>query len=131
MLDNETKDQLILLRAKGWSYERIAKELGISASTAYDVARKLKPEIDKLRAIQLEAIQERVFAAYEEELTWLGEELKRVQAELRGRDYGYMESPQLYWYQSILMNKIEKKRADIKPPPPANDSDGSEPNKTE
>ena len=128
MVSNEIKDRLVLLRAQGLSYERIGKELGIAASSAYEIARKLKSQIDRARAIQLEAIQERVFAGYEQELTWLADELKRVQEILRERDYGYVNTEQLYWYQGVLMTKIDKKRADTLPPA---DSPETEPNKTE
>jgi transposase len=129
MIDNAAKDKIVALRAQGWSYERISKELGISPSTAYDWGAKLKNEIDKLRAIQLEAIQERVFGDYEQELTYIAEELKRVQAELRDRDYGYVNTEQLYWYQGALLSTIARKRAALQTP--VADPQTSESNKTE
>src|SRR4029450_387412 len=108
MHPNETKDQFIELRAKGWSYHRIAEHLNISKSTAHIWAGEFSAEIQKLRVIELEAIHERVLASYEQDLTYLADELKRVQQVLRGRDYGYVDTPQLYWYQGALMARIGK-----------------------
>ena len=130
MHPNETKYQFIELRAKGWSYHRIAEHLNISASTAHIWATEFSIEIQKLRAIELEAIQERVLASYEQDLSWLANELKRVQQVLRKRDYGYVDTPQLYWYQGALMTRIEKKCAPIEIPA-APDVDNSKSNKIE
>ena len=130
MYDNETKNQFIELRAKGWSYHRVAEHLNISPSTAHLWAAEFSTEIQKLRAIELEAIQERVLASYEQDLTYLADELKRVQQVLRERDYGYVDTPQLYWYQGALMARIDKKCAPIEIPAPA-DPDNSKSNKIE
>jgi len=130
MHPNQTKDQFIELRAKGWSYHRIAEHLDISTSTAHIWATEFSIEIQKLRAIELEAIQERVLASYEQDLTYLADELKRVQQVLRERDYGYVDTQQLYWYQGALMARIEKKCAPIEIPA-APDVDNSKSNKIE
>ena len=130
MHPHETKDKFIELRAKGWSYHRIAEHLNISKSTAHLWGTEFALEIQKLRAIELEAIQERVLASYEQDLSWLGNELKRVQQVLRERDYGYVDTGQLYWYQGALMARIDKKCAPIEIPAPP-DPDNSKPNKTE
>ena len=123
MHPNETKDEFIQLRAKGWSCHRIAEHLDISKSTAHLWGAEFADEIQTLRAIELEAIQERLLASYEQDLTYLADELKRVQQVLRQRDYGYVDTPQLYWYQGALMARIDKKCTLIeipKPPNPAN-----------
>ena len=130
MHPHETKDQFIELRAKGWSYHRIAERLNISKSTAHIWAGEFSTEIQKLRAIELEAIQERVLASYEQDLSYLAEELKRVQQVLRERDYGYVDTRQLYWYQGALMARIDKKCVPVEIPA-APDSENSKSNKIE
>jgi hypothetical protein len=130
MHPHETKDQFIELRAKGWSYHRIAQHLNISTSTAHIWAGEFSTEIQKLRAIELEAIQERVLASYEQDLSWLANELKRVQQVLRDRDYSYVDTQQLYWYQGALMARIDKKCAPIEIPAAPN-SDNSQSNRIE
>jgi hypothetical protein len=66
------------------------------AGTAHTWSAEFTVEIQKLRAIEMEAIQERVLSSYEQDLTYLAEELKRVQQELRERDYGYCDTQQLF-----------------------------------
>jgi transposase len=128
MHTNETKDRFIELRAKGWGYHRIAEQLNISSSTAQAWAADFRTEIQKLRAVEFEAIQERILASYEQDLTYLAEELKRVQQILRERDYGYVDTQQLYWYQGALMARIDKKCAPIEIPA---DTENSKSNKIE
>jgi hypothetical protein len=130
MHTNETKDKFIELRAKGWSYGRIAEHLNISKGIAHTWAAQFSHDIQKLRAIELEAIQERVLTSYEQDLTYLAEELKRVQQVLRERDYGYIDTQQLYWYQGALMARIDKKCAPIEIPA-APDADNTKLNETE
>src|SRR5881628_2082812 len=104
---NETKDKFIELRAKGISFDEIAKQLDISKAGAWKWERRFKPQIHQLRALELEAIQQRVMAGYEQEFTYLAEELKRVQTELRDRVYGYVNTEQLYWYQGGFFSRRE------------------------
>ena len=127
---NETKDKFIELRAKGWSYGRIAEHLNISKGTAHTWAAQFSHDIQTRRAIELEAIQERVLTSYEQDLTYLAEELKRVQQVLRERDYGYVDTQQLYWYQGALMARIDKKRAPVEIPA-APEADNAKLNETE
>ncbi|MCI0745401.1 MAG: hypothetical protein L0Y58_08360 [Verrucomicrobia subdivision 3 bacterium] len=121
MHSQDTINQFIALRAKGRALGAIAEQLGMGFGTAWKWAAKYKNEIERLRALEIELIQERVLAGYEQELTHLAEELKRVQAELRGRDYGYVNTEQLYWYQNQLLARIDKKRT-----PPVSPADEPE-----
>jgi hypothetical protein len=42
--------------------------------------------------MEIEAIRERILPTYQQELSYLAEELKRVQTILRERDYGYVNT---------------------------------------
>ena len=119
MYDNATKDKFIELRAKGISYDKIAEQLNVSKGAVCKWALQFHSDIQRLRAIELQAIQDRVLSGYEQELTYLAEELRRVQAELRSRDYGYVDTPQLHWYQGSLFSRIDKKCASVDIPEPA------------
>jgi transposase len=123
MHTNETKEKFIELRAKGLSYDRIAEQLNISKGIAVAWATRFKARIERLRALELQAIQERVLASYEQDLTYLAEELKRVQQVLRERDYGFVDTQQLYWYQGALMARIDKKCAPVCTPDDPLDGD--------
>jgi transposase len=116
MHPHQTKDQFVELRAKGISLDDIAAQLNISKGIAVDWSTRFDARIQQLRAVELQAIQERVLSSYEQDLTWLAEELKRVQQILRERDYGYVDTQHLYWYQGALMARIDKKCAPIRLP---------------
>ena len=116
MHSTETHQKFIVLRAKNRGLCGIAEELGISSSTAYTWDSEFQDEIAQLRAMEIEAIRERILPSYQQELSYLAEELKRVQAILRERDYGYVNTDQLYWYQSHLLARIDRKCPPLPPP---------------
>ena len=122
MHTNETKDKFIELRAKGISLDDIATQLDISKGTAVAWSARFNTRIQQLRAVELQAIQERVLNSYEQDLTYMADELKRVQQILRERDYGYVDTQQLYWYQGALLARIDKKCAPIHIPDGAQDT---------
>ena len=123
MHSHETKDKFIELRAKGISLDDIATQLDISKGTAVAWSARLNARIQQLRAVELQAIQERVLNSYEQDLTYMADELKRVQKILHERDYGYVDTQQLYWYQGALLARIDKKCAPIHIPNAAQDAD--------
>lgn len=116
MHPHQTKDRFVELRAKGFSLDDIAQQLNVSKGIVVAWSARFNARIQWLRALELQAIQERVLSSYEQDLTWLAEELKRVQQILRERDYGYVDTQHLYWYQSSLMARIDKKCAPIRLP---------------
>ena len=61
----EIKEEFVQLRAKGWSYTRISKRLKVSKSTLSSWRAELEEEIASLRAMELEALQERYWMAKE------------------------------------------------------------------
>jgi transposase-like protein len=113
MHSQDTKQNFIVLRAKGRGLCGIADELGISSGTAYTWDSQFQDEIAQLRAMEIEAIRERTLPNYQQELGYLAEELKRVQAELHERDYGYVKTDQLFRYQAQLLARIDKKSPPI------------------
>ena len=54
----EQKSRFIHLRAKGYSYTKIAKELKVSTSTLTNWNQELQEEIAQAKAMELEALQE-------------------------------------------------------------------------
>ena len=48
----ETKEKFIELRAKGWSFDKIAKELGKAKQTLINWSKELEDEIDNLKALE-------------------------------------------------------------------------------
>ena len=86
MKPDETKEQFIELRAKGLSFDKIAKELGVSKQTLINWSKELSLEVSNIKAIQLEALQEKYYILKEKRIELFGEKLKAINDELSKRD---------------------------------------------
>jgi transposase len=108
MYDTDTKGQFIELRAKGWSLARIAERLKVAQRTLVDWNRQEQQQIRSLRAIELEALREKILATREQELTRLKLELDRLEAELAKRTVQYVSTENLYRLSALLRGEIRK-----------------------
>lgn len=91
----EQKSRFIHLRAKGYSYARIAKELKVSTSTLTNWNQELQQEVSQARAMELEALQEEYFVLKEGRIRLLGNQLKAIQKEMSGRDLSKVSTEKL------------------------------------
>ena len=82
----ELKAEFVRLRAKGLPYARIARRLGVAGSTLANWNAELEAEVASARALELEALQAEFFRLKEGRIRLLGEQLKRLRAELARRD---------------------------------------------
>lgn len=82
----ELKQRLIEMRAKGYSYDKIAKELGKAKQTVIDWAKELDEEISNLKAMELEALYENYSLLKESRLKNLGNLFNKVRNEIEERD---------------------------------------------
>ena len=64
--DAETQQKFILLRAQGATFARIAQELGVARGTLVNWSRKFQFDINNLRAMELEHLQEQLIATREQ-----------------------------------------------------------------
>jgi hypothetical protein len=106
--DQETQQRFIQLRVQGWTYERITKELNVSKGTLVSWGRKFRFEIQNLNAIQMETLREELVSTVESRVRHLGEDLKRVQAELAGRDLSQVSTGKLFNLEASLRRQILK-----------------------
>ncbi len=82
----QTKEKFIELRAKGWSYDKIAKELGKAKQTLIDWSKELEIEIANLKALELEALYEKHFLLKENRLQTFGTMITKIKEEIESRD---------------------------------------------
>jgi hypothetical protein len=123
MYDTDTKGQFIELRAKGWSLARIAERLKVAQRTLVDWNRQEQEQIRGLRAIELEALREKILATREKELTRLKQELDRLDAQLAKRTVEFVSTENLYRLSALLRGEIRKIS---EPPLPAEEAMASE-----
>ena len=81
----ETKERFIELRAQGYSFDRIAKELGKAKQTLIDWSKDLQEEIANRKALELEVIYEKFFLLKEARLQTLGEMIAKIKKEVESR----------------------------------------------
>jgi len=111
----EQQQEFIGLRAKGWSYRKIAKRLKVSATTLTNWARLFEQEIASLKALELEALQESYYMAKEARIRMLGDQLKSIRAELGKRDLSEVPTDRLL--ELLLKVWAELKEEYVEPRP--------------
>jgi len=82
----ETKERFIELRAKGWSFDKIAKEIGKAKQTLIDWSKELQEEIANRKALELEALYETYYLQRESRLQMFGVMLTKIKKEVESRD---------------------------------------------
>ncbi len=103
----EQKRRFVLMRAKGYSYARIARELGVSKGTLTAWNAELEAEIANLRAMELEALQEEFFLLKEGRIRLIGEQLKAIQTEIGKRDLSKVNTDKLLELQLRYFNELK------------------------
>jgi len=108
MHDDKTVQRFIELRAQGWTYARLMAELEVSKPTLIAWSHKHQFQIQNLKAIELEALGEKWLASVTDRVNALGEQLRRVEAELATRQPSALTTPQLYALARHLRRQIEQ-----------------------
>ena len=86
METTETKRRFIELRAQGYSFDKIAKQLGKAKQTLLDWSRELDQEIAQAKALELDSLYESYSLYKEARLKTLGEILSKLKKEVDQRD---------------------------------------------
>lgn len=82
----QTKERFIELRAKGWSFDKIAKETGKAKQTLIDWSKELQDEIANRKALELEALYESYYLLKENRLQTFGAMITKIKKEVESRD---------------------------------------------
>lgn len=85
MKSMEQKAAFIEMRAKGLSLQKCAESLQVAKATLCNWNREMEEEIARLKAIELEGLQERYFMAKEARVRRLGDRLQAIEKELDTR----------------------------------------------
>jgi hypothetical protein len=110
MHSTDSKSRFIELRAQGWSLARIAAHLDVAKRTLVDWNQHAQDEIRALKAVELEALQEKLLASHEAELTQINAHRQRVETELAGRTLEIVSTENLYRLASQLRRQLQQAR---------------------
>ncbi len=106
MHDLQMQQRFIQLRSQGWSFVRIAKELGVAKQTLITWSRKHQHEIQNLRAIELEGLQEQLLFTREARARILTDQLRKAEGELAKRSYADLTTSRLFSLVESLRNQV-------------------------
>ncbi len=112
---NELKAKFIELRAKGWSYRKLARRLKVSKSTLSNWSIELEEEIASLKAMELEALAEQFYLLKEGRIRLLGGILKRIQKEVLSRDLSGVPTDRLLELLLRYQEALQEEYVEPKP----------------
>ncbi len=95
MADSKTREKFIELRAKGLSFDKIAKDLGKAKQTLIDWSKDYQEEIANLKALELETLYEKYYLQKEARLKTFGEMLNKIKTEIETRDLSEVPTARL------------------------------------
>jgi len=107
MHDENTVQRFIELRSQSWTYARLMAELKVSKPTLIGWSRKHQFQIQNLRAIEMEALADKWLNSVADRINALGEQLRKIEAEIVGRDAKDLSTAQLYCVARSLRRQIE------------------------
>jgi transcriptional regulator len=108
----ETKERFIELRAKGWSFDKIAKELGKAKQTLIDWSKELQDEIANRKALELEALYETYYLLKEAKIKKYGAILSKITNELENRDFNNVPTGRLLELYLLYFERLSQEVID-------------------
>ncbi len=108
MTNTDLKQQFITLRAKGYSLEKIAKEIGKCRQTLSNWNFDLQEEIANTKAIDLEALFEECLLTKEHRVKELSTLLNKINKELEKRDLSMLSDDKLIDLKLKIGNQLKE-----------------------
>ena len=109
MINKTDKQQgFIELRAKGNSFDTIAKQLEVSKGTLINWSRDLEDEIQNYSALELDTLKEKYLISKKHQIQSYGEQLATVREELSSRDLSDVKTEKLIEVEIKLLEAINK-----------------------
>ena len=104
----DTKEKFIELRAKGWSFDKIAKELGKSKQTLIDWSKDLQDEIANRKATELEALYETYYLLKEAKIKKYEAILSKITNELESRNFNNVPTGRLLELYLLYFERLSQ-----------------------
>lgn len=111
MITLEQERKFIELRGKGWIYDKISKELGISRPTLINLNKKYAAKIAKLKELELEELAEAAHLSTTKKVEIVGIRLQSIREVLEKRDLNALSTKEL----ASLEDRYYKMGKDILP----------------
>jgi transcriptional regulator with XRE-family HTH domain len=122
----ETQQKFVERRAQGWTYARIASELGVAKSTLIEWSRKFRFDLQNRCTLELDELRDRVLGSRQTRVSRLTERLARIETELSQRSLADVSTARLFALAEQLRRQIERETADLGFVSPVKDIPGEE-----
>ncbi|MGM0806471.1 MAG: hypothetical protein ACQET8_17150 [Bacillota bacterium] len=113
MKDIEMKKQFVALRAKGFSFSKIAEKLKVSKVTLIDWSKYLEKEILNLKAIEMEELQQMYYVQKQQRIEQYGIQLKQIAKELERRDLSDMPTDKLLELKLKYLDYLKREEIEL------------------
>jgi hypothetical protein len=112
MHTEDKRNQFIELRALGFSYTKIAAEIGVAKRTLVEWNKQHADEIDHLQVAEREAIRERLVGSREEWIKRKFAHFERLDTEFARREFKYSPTESVF---RMLVDQRESLEKDFFP----------------
>lgn len=86
-IDTDKQRRILELRARGYSYAKIATEVGVAKQTAIDYCKAQEEKVATLQALELEELYEQHGITKRERIAAHASLLSRIRTEIESRDF--------------------------------------------
>jgi DNA-binding XRE family transcriptional regulator len=104
----DKKERFIELRSREYSFDDIAKELGISKPTLISWSKELQYEVNNFRELNREALRNKLAIDRSKRLEMFAAQLDKLSEELAKRDLSEVPAPQLLNMIVKIENRISQ-----------------------
>ena len=113
MKDIETQEKFVELRARDWTFARIAQELNVCKRTLMNWSRKHQFDIQNRRALHMEELCEELIASRETRARHCATQVKAVEEELKKRSISDLSTVRLMTLADSLRKQIQRETGEI------------------
>lgn len=117
MKTTEEQEKFIELRAKNLSFKKISDELEVSKPILIEWSQELEQEIANMKAIELEALQEKYYLQKKQKIELYGKQLEKIKEELEARlennELKDIKTDQLFKLFFEYMDRLEEEKVNI------------------
>lgn len=111
----DDKQQFVELRARGYSFNKIAEELGISKPTliGWSQEEQTNKDIQNQRTLAIDELQEKYLMTKRHRIAVFGEVLNRAKTELDGRDLSTLSTDKLITLVIKLSDTLKQDETEL------------------
>ena len=113
MKENDKKHCFIELRAQGFSFDKISKELKVAKSTLILWSKEFELEIANLKAVEMEGLLEKYFMSKKARIELFGKQIIKIKEELGKRDFSDISTEKLFDLLVKYVNQLKQEEVKV------------------